>query len=180
MVYFVLKILRKQTTISSERYWSFFLAITSKYAPEDFKKIKKKILRKNFIKFRSKKKLGKKSSNIFCVRGAPPPEITGSWGVGGFAPHTPHRRLRPQALDAFGLNPHSQLVAGFHWLAFLNQVRKNLSNFFKNFSTKSIICQKVKIEKNVFYIGFRKLRIFLYQKPNLATFKGVVGVSAGH
>ena len=31
-----------------------------------------------------------------------------------------------QAPDAFGLNPPSQLVIGNHWLAFLNQVRKNL------------------------------------------------------
>ena len=45
--------------------------------------------------------------------------------LGGFAFHTPHRGLRPQALKAFGLNPHSQLVIGYHWLAFLHQVRKN-------------------------------------------------------
>ena len=32
--------------------------------------------------------------------------------MGGFAPH---RRLRPQAPDAFGLNPFSQLVIGYHW-----------------------------------------------------------------
>ena len=29
--------------------------------------------------------------------------------------------LRPQASDAFGLNPPSQLVIGYHWLTFLNQ-----------------------------------------------------------
>ena len=28
----------------------------------------------------------------------------------------------PQAPDRFGLNPPSQLVIGYHWLAFLNQV----------------------------------------------------------
>ena len=33
---------------------------------------------------------------------------------------------RPQAPDAFGLNIPSQLVFGHHWLAFHNQVRKNL------------------------------------------------------
>ena len=30
-----------------------------------------------------------------------------------------------QAQDVFGLNRPSQLVIGHHWLAFLNQVRKN-------------------------------------------------------
>ena len=37
------------------------------------------------------------------------------------------RGLRPQATHAFGLNPPNQLVIGYHWLALLNQVRKNLS-----------------------------------------------------
>ena len=32
----------------------------------------------------------------------------------------------PRLLDTFGLNPHSQLDIGHHWLPFLNQVRKNL------------------------------------------------------
>ena len=36
------------------------------------------------------------------------------------------RGLRPQATHAFGLNPPNQLVIGYHWLALLNQVRKNL------------------------------------------------------
>ena len=35
--------------------------------------------------------------------------------------------LRPQALDTFGLNPHSQLIIVYHWFTFLNQVRKNLN-----------------------------------------------------
>ena len=30
----------------------------------------------------------------------------------------------------------------------------------------------IKNRKIVFFIGFRTLRIFLYQKPNLATFEG--------
>ena len=34
------------------------------------------------------------------------------------------RGLGPQAPDAFGLNPPSQLAIGYHWLTFLNQVRK--------------------------------------------------------
>ena len=33
--------------------------------------------------------------------------------------------LRPQAPAVFGLNPPSQVVIRYHWLAFLNQVRKN-------------------------------------------------------
>ena len=39
---------------------------------------------------------------------------------------TPHWCLRPQAPDAFRLNPPSQLVIGYRWLGFLNQVRKNV------------------------------------------------------
>ena len=38
---------------------------------------------------------------------------------------------RAQISNAFGLNPPSQLVIGYHWLTFLNQVRKNF--LFKNF-----------------------------------------------
>ena len=36
------------------------------------------------------------------------------------------RGTLPQASDTFGLNPTSQLVIGYHWLAFLNQIRTNL------------------------------------------------------
>ena len=39
----------------------------------------------------------------------------------GFAPH---RVLRSQVLYRFGLNPPSQLIIGYHWLAFLDQVRR--------------------------------------------------------
>ena len=56
------------------------------------------------------------------------------------------------ATDASGLNPPTQLVIGYHWLAFLNQVRKNLSEFFKNLDTNSTISQKIKSEK-CFFIG---------------------------
>ena len=38
------------------------------------------------------------------------------------------RELRPQAPNAFGLNRPSQLILGYHWLAFLNQVWNNLSS----------------------------------------------------
>ena len=44
---------------------------------------------------------------------------------GGLRPHHPQPRHRPPAPDGFGLNPPSQLVIGYHWLAFLNQIRKN-------------------------------------------------------
>ena len=36
--------------------------------------------------------------------------------------------FRPQAPDAFGLNPPSQLVLGYHWLAFVNQVHKTFKS----------------------------------------------------
>ena len=44
----------------------------------------------------------------------------------GLYPRTSHRGLCPQVTDDFGLNPPSQLVPGYHWLAILNQVRKDL------------------------------------------------------
>ena len=37
-----------------------------------------------------------------------------------------HVKTIAQALGTFGLNPSSHLVIGYHWLAFLNQIRKNL------------------------------------------------------
>jgi len=49
----------------------------------------------------------------FCVYKKPP------IFVGDLAPH-----IHPQSPNAFGLNPLSQLVFGYHWLAFLNQVLK--------------------------------------------------------
>ena len=49
--------------------------------------------------------------------------------LGGLHPPNPqfltppmHRGLWPRALDAFRLNLSSQLVLGYYWLAFLNQV----------------------------------------------------------
>ena len=46
----------------------------------------------------------------------------------GFRPlnHLFRGGLRTQAPDTFRLNPPSQLIIGYHWLAFLNQVHKNL------------------------------------------------------
>ena len=55
------------------------------------------------------KKIGKKKSTFLFVFG----------------------KLRPQAPDVFGLNPLSQLVIRYLWLAFLKQ-----SQFSKNFEYK--------------------------------------------
>ena len=44
--------------------------------------------------------------------------------------------------------------------------------FLSVLSTKSTISQQIKIGKLLFFIDFRTLRIFLDQKPNLATFEG--------
>ena len=44
-----------------------------------------------------------------------PPKSPSSWGASS--------PTMPQTF--FELNPHGQLVIGYHWLAFLNQVRKN-------------------------------------------------------
>ena len=46
---------------------------------------------------------------------------------------------------------HSQPVTRQHWLAFRNYVIKNLSEFSKNLSTKSIISQKIEIGKLFFH-----------------------------
>ena len=40
-------------------------------------------------------------------------------------------RLHLQVRDAFGLNPPSQLIIGYHWVVFLNQVRKNVPDHFR-------------------------------------------------
>ena len=60
--------------------------------------------------------------------------------------------LRSQASDAFGFNSASQLDIGYHWLAFLNQVRKEsqtavvkVPNSLKMLSRK--LSQKIKIAK---------------------------------
>ena len=47
------------------------------------------------------------------------PQVRGGHRLPELPPGTP-----PQAPNAFGLNPPSQLVVGYLWLAFLDQVRK--------------------------------------------------------
>ena len=60
------------------------------------------------------------SKNIF-VRGLSPPKPSFR---GQLHPHTPLQGLRPQGPDRFGLNPPSQLIIRYHWLAVLDQVRR--------------------------------------------------------
>ena len=83
------------------------LAIRSICVSEDSKKMKKNAL--IFFSKSEKKNSRKKSeTNFMC-------------------PKTPIRGgLLLQALDAFKLNPCSQLVIGYHWLVLLNQARQNL------------------------------------------------------
>ena len=38
--------------------------------------------------------------------------------------HSIYLHIAQANSDSFGLNPHSQLVIGYRWLAFMNQVRK--------------------------------------------------------
>ena len=85
------------------------------------------------------------------------------------------KNIRPQASAVFGLHPPSQLVIGYHWLAFLSQVRKCSKNFWYKIDHIS----HTKNRKNYFFIVFRTLRIFLDQKPNLATFKTGGGEEGG-
>ena len=73
-----------------------------------------------------RRKMGKHFCFVLGGRGGGglrPPNPRFVWG---FTLHIPHWGLRFQASNNFGLNPTSQLVIGYHWLAFLNQVRKNL------------------------------------------------------
>ena len=65
--------------------------------------------------FLSKKNISRKKSFTKIVSGElHPSELPDAWGH------------RSQAPNAFGLKPPSQLVIGYHWLAFLSQVKKNL------------------------------------------------------
>ena len=52
--------------------------------------------------------------------------------------------LRSQASDAFGLHPPSQLVLGYHWLAFLNQICKNC--YFEKVSSSLLTTVEYKID----------------------------------
>ena len=74
--------------------------------------------------------------------------------MGGIAPpHSPPGDP-PQAPRCFGLNPPSQLVIWYHWLAFLKQVRNNLpilssSQFTTNVEHKIDHISKTKYRKIV-------------------------------
>ena len=57
-----------------------------------------------------------------------PPRAVSLISMVGPVHHTTHRELCPQTPGAFGLNPSSELVIGYHWLAFLNQARKYLKS----------------------------------------------------
>ena len=87
------------------------------------------------------KKCWKKKFNFFLCWGLRPlrPQFVGS--------SIPHRRLRPQAPDCFGLNPASQLVIAYPWLAFLNRVLKNMSQFFLEFRVQMYHLSKKKSQK---------------------------------
>ena len=73
---------------------------------------------------------------------------------GGLGPPNPQPRPSPPGPDAFVLNPPRHLVIGYHWLAFLNQVRNQAqTNSLQMLNTKflkSIISQKLKtVEKKI-------------------------------
>ena len=91
----------------------------------------------------------------FYVRRVPPPGSCGVWFL------LPHMGLRPQAPDVFGLKPPSQLVIGYHWLAFLNQIRKNVlrAQFTSNVVYKIDHISKTKNCQIQCTIRFRTMRI---------------------
>ena len=83
-----------------------------------FLKIIWNICKKNVHQNQSKQKHFEKKSSLFlCYEHFASLIISVRGGL---------RPLHPLASDYFGVNPPSQLVIGYHWLAFLNQVRKNV------------------------------------------------------
>ena len=70
--------------------------------------------------------------------------------VAGFAPNTLQQEAPPPGHGYFWIETHNQLVIGYHWLAFLNQVRKNLikvPSSLEMLNTKTTISKKLKIEQ---------------------------------
>ena len=58
------------------------------------------------------------------------------------------RKALPPSSEIFRLNPHSQLVIGYHWLTFLNHVcKQSKSQFTRNFEHKFDHILKTKILK---------------------------------
>ena len=91
--------------------------------------------------------------------------------VGLFSPQPPPVTPSPTP-DAFGLNHPSQLVTGYHWLAFLNQFHKNLpsSQFNTNVGYKIDLISKNKSHtkkltkeknpfQNIFWDSEKKIRM---------------------
>ena len=70
-----------------------------------------------------------------------------------------------QTPKSFGLNLTSQLVIGYHWLAFPNQVRNRQSaQFTMNFEHKIYYISKIKIVVNLILHTFQNNAYFLVQK----------------
>ena len=86
--------------------------------------------------------------------------------LGASALHTSHRGLRPQTPHAFWF-----FNIGV-WLAFLNQVRKNLIKSPIHYECWVQHRPYLKNMKNWYFIRFRTLRSFLDQKLKTALFEG--------
>ena len=69
--------------------------------------------------------------------------------LGGSTPLNPPVRggLAPHTQDAFELDPPIQLVIGYHWLAFLNQIPE--------ISIENIVKRIKEIKSDFFYITMR-------------------------
>ena len=83
----------------------------------------------SYISDNSKKKINLVEKMFFgekklCYGGSAPLNHLGSWGF--LVSHTHCWGLHPQTPNPFGWNHPSQLVIGYHWLVFLNQVCKNM------------------------------------------------------
>ena len=71
-----------------------------------------------------------------------------------------HRRLHPQAPNIFVLNPPSQLVIGYCWLMFLNQVRKIRFQKLK----RKILLNEFKKKSDFFFHTFQNIVNLLEEK----------------
>ena len=104
----------------------------------------------------------KPEQKINCWGGSVPPKPSSSMPSGCAPRRQPILNWIPLIESPFELNPLTQLVIGYHWLPFLNQVHKEL----KKQSSKSPIHQEFwvqnqpKIGENWCRIRFRTLRIY--------------------
>ena len=132
MVASVLKILRKQTEISTKIIKLLSLLRLCSRPDQNVLICYEKCGEKKFIKIGSKIFRNKSLTIFFVLMRLRIPKPPGSWRT---SPPTPPTEIPPPVLGLFWAETPSHLVIGYHWLAFLNKVRKK-PQFSKNFKHK--------------------------------------------